>query len=74
MLGAAGFITPVLVTYLGSTAGISIAWLLAAGGAIDWLLIMGLGTLPISSEFFRLLWGGSGMVVVVMPGDWSRFC
>jgi len=59
MLGSIGFITPVLVTYLGSTAG----------AVIVGLLIGIYAALPISSEFFRLLCAGSVMVVVFRPGD-----
>lgn len=59
MLGVAGFITPVLVTYLGSTTG----------AVIVGLLIGIYAALPISSEFFRLLCGGRVMVVVLTLGD-----
>ena len=55
MLGAAGFITPVLVTYFGSTAG----------AVIVGLLIGIFGALPISSEFFRLLCGGSSVLLTM---------
>jgi hypothetical protein len=59
MFGAAGFITPVLVTYLGSTTG-----------AVIGALPVGIyAALPVSIEFFRLLCGGSDMVVVLTPGD-----
>ena len=48
MLGTAGFITPVLVTFFGSIAGAVIVGLLIVGGFI---------ALLVSSEFFRLLCG-----------------
>ena len=55
MPGAAGFTTPVPVALFASTAGAVIVGMLNVGGFT---------ALLISSEFFRLLWGGSFMVVV----------